>query len=188
MAGAQSAKQRTSRNRPVKGVHGFPRLTSNARPMAPRGLPTVGDKEPDGNGRVTGCNGIRLRGTVRSKPRHSWIVEKGAAWNYRRTGRLLAEGCEDLYRQGADGHALLKITPDGKVSLIARGTELAPTLVDNMKMRVLKDRKAVSELPTAVHLNTMLRSETFSDASADRAALPKTVSGLPRNCRCHGQP
>jgi hypothetical protein len=55
----------------------------------------------------------------------------------------------------------LYVHSDGKVRRITRGTELAPIIVDRVKMRVVKEGKVVSELPTASHLQAMLLSEAF---------------------------
>ena len=107
---------------------------------------------------VGGCNGLRQEGK-RKRPKLVWQVERGAAFNYRKLGkRLAASG--DLYRH-RDGHALIHILDAGKTRLIHKGGQLAPLIVDRLKMIVTKDGKTVSELPTAAHLNAMLLSETF---------------------------
>ena len=64
------------------------------------------------------------------------------------------------YRHG-DGHGLIQILPQGKTRLIFKGSQLAPVIVDRIKMAVAKDGKTVSELPTAAHLNAMLSSDKF---------------------------
>ena len=51
--------------------------------------------------------------------------------------------------------------PGGKTLLISKGSHLAPVIVDRIKMTVERNGKTVSELPTAAHLNAMLRSEVF---------------------------
>lgn len=105
---------------------------------------------------------VGVRSGLRQEPRakvFTWVVENGAAANYRRLGkRLAASG--DLYRH-KDGHALLQVVPDGTTRLIFKGNQLAPVIVDRIKMVVSKGGKIVSELPTAFHLNAMLRSEKF---------------------------
>jgi hypothetical protein len=91
--------------------------------------------------------------------RFTWIVENGAAANYRSLGKRLAIS-GDLFRHG-DGHALIQVLADGKTRLISKGSHLAPVIVDRMKMLVTKGGKVVSELPASNHLNAMLRSEKF---------------------------
>ena len=88
-------------------------------------------------------------------------MKHGAAWNYRRLGRCLEKAHGDLFRDRADGHGLIHVTPDGNARRIVKGADLAPLIVDRVKMRMLKEGKLVSELPTASHLNAMLQSETF---------------------------
>ena len=117
----------------------------------------VSDREPT----VRGCNGSHLEEKPAEKPELlTWEVEHGAAVNYCNLGKRLAT-CGDLYRHHADGHALLQVLPDGKTRLIAKGSQLAPVIVDRIKMIVTKEGKLVSELPTAAHLNSMLKSEEF---------------------------
>ncbi len=89
-----------------------------------------------------------------------WRVEHGAAPNYRRLGKRLAE-CGDLFRNGDDGHGLIHVLPSGKARLITKGTQLAPVIVDRVRMHVEKEGKIVSELPVSSHLNAMLLSEKF---------------------------
>jgi hypothetical protein len=88
-------------------------------------------------------------------------VERGAASNYRGLGQCLAHAREDLYLNHADGPGLIQVLPDGKSLLVTKGPELAPIIVDRVKMRVIKEGKLVSELPTAAHLSAMLRSQAF---------------------------
>ena len=49
----------------------------------------------------------------------TWVVENGAAANYRRLGTLLA-ACGDLFRH-QDGHALVQVLPNRKTRLISKG-------------------------------------------------------------------
>lgn len=92
--------------------------------------------------------------------RFIWRIEKGAAPNYRLLGqRLAASG--DLYRNKEDGHGLIQVLATGKARLINKGTQLGPVIVDRVRMRVEKEGKVVSELPTSAHLNSMLFSEEF---------------------------
>lgn len=105
---------------------------------------------------VRGCNGLHQKPKAKV---FTWVVENGAAVNYWTMGELLAAS-GDLYRH-RDGHALVQVLAGGKTRLISKGNHLAPVIVDRIKMVVTKDGKIVSELPTAFHLNAMLRSEAF---------------------------
>jgi hypothetical protein len=88
-----------------------------------------------------------------------WKVELGAPRNFRKLSKCLAS-TGNLYRHH-DGHALLEVLPGGKTQLIRKGAELAPLIVDRLTLIVTKNGKTVGELPTAAHLNAMLRSEIF---------------------------
>ncbi|MHB9081975.1 MAG: hypothetical protein ACYC3X_31305 [Pirellulaceae bacterium] len=103
---------------------------------------------------VGGCNGLQLEANELI-----WVVEDGAAFNYRQLADALA-ATGDLYRH-CEGHALLQVLPSGKTRLISKGSHLAPLIVDLIKMVVTKGGKVTSELPAANHLNAMLRSEKF---------------------------
>lgn len=91
-----------------------------------------------------------------------WCVDHGARKNYTRLGQRLA-AVGDLYRDEATGHGLLLVRPDGTASHIGKGSQLAPLIVDRVSMRVVKEGKVVSELPTAAHLNAMLYARAFLD-------------------------
>lgn len=92
--------------------------------------------------------------------RFIWKVEDGAARNYRLLGQRLANS-GDLFRNKEDGHGLVQVMATGKARLITKGTQLAPVIVDRVRMRVEKEGKLVSELPTSAHLSAMLFSEEF---------------------------
>jgi len=116
-------------------------------------------KEPQASAQpvstVMGCNGLhqeKAKGFI-------WGVERGAAANYRSLGKRLATS-GDLFRHH-EGHALVQVLAGGKTRLISKGCQLAPVIVDRIRMVVTKGGKIVSELPTAAHLNAMLRSEAF---------------------------
>jgi hypothetical protein len=90
-----------------------------------------------------------------------WRVEHGARRNYRLLGRHLALRRNDLFRNPTDSQGLLHVLADGTVRPIVNGARLAPIIVDTLTMRVEKNSKTVGELPAAVHLNAMLKSECF---------------------------
>ena len=105
---------------------------------------------------VWGCNGLQQEG---KRPTLVLEVKDGAGRNYQKLAkRLAASG--DLYRH-QDGHALVQVLAGGKTRRISKGSQLAPVIVDRIRMVVKKDGKTVSELPTTAHLNAMLCSETF---------------------------
>src|SRR5207247_1793279 len=91
----------------------------------------------------------------------NWKVERGARRNYRLLGRRLAEASDRLYRNRADGQGLIQVSSNGDSRLITKAAQLAPVIVDRLTMKVTKEGKLVGELPSAAHLNAMLRSEAF---------------------------
>jgi hypothetical protein len=91
----------------------------------------------------------------------NWKVEDGARRNYRRLGKHLARRNGSLYRNTSDGHGLIQVSTSGTCRLITKAAQLAPVIVDTLTMKVTKEGKVVSELPTATHLNAMLHSEAF---------------------------
>jgi hypothetical protein len=111
-------------------------------------------KPADASATVGGC-----KGSHQEEIEIIWVVEDGAAVNYSRLGGgMAATGV--VYRI-RDSHALIQVLPNGKTRLISKGSQLAPLIVDLIKMLVTKGGKVVSELPAANHLNAMLRSEKF---------------------------
>jgi len=92
----------------------------------------------------------------------TWNVNDGARRNYARLGQRLA-AVGDLYRDKATGHGLVLVRPDGTACHVGKGAQLAPLIVDRVSMRVVKEGKVVSELPTAAHLNAMLHAKAFLD-------------------------
>ena len=111
---------------------------------------------------VRSCKGLPLENEQAMElKKFTWRVERAAAPNYQRLGWCLAVARGDLYRNHADGHGLIQVLPNGESRLITKGAELAPIIVDRVRMRVVKEDKLVSELPTTSHLNAMLHSEAF---------------------------
>ncbi|MHB8972762.1 MAG: hypothetical protein ACYC3X_20670 [Pirellulaceae bacterium] len=142
------------------------RVVMTAPANAGRRLKLAATPEPYAKPAVTpfetvgGRKGLHQEETTRPSS-FTWRVERTAAPNYRALGQRLAAASGDLYRNGTDGHGLLLALPDGRVRLILKGADLAPVIVDRVKMRVIKEGKVVSELPAASHLAAMLRSEAF---------------------------
>lgn len=96
----------------------------------------------------------------KKQPQFRWSVERGAARNYRKLGERLAQA-GDLFRNKEDGHGLIFVSSSGDARLVGKAANLAPIIVDRVRMQVVKEGKVVSELPTSAHLNAMLRSEEF---------------------------
>lgn len=94
-------------------------------------------------------------------PTFTWRKERSARWNYLCLGRCLAAHCNDLFRNGTGGPGVLQVLADGTFRPIHTGAQLAPVLVDALRVRVKKDGKIVGDLPAAVHLNAMLKAECF---------------------------
>ena len=110
---------------------------------------------------VRGCKGSPLEPEQPAEVKFTWRTERAAAPNYRGLGRCLAEARGDLYRNHSDDYGLIQVMADGKSRLISKGSELAPIIVDRVRMRVMKEGKLVSEFPTSTHRDAMLRSEAF---------------------------
>ncbi len=108
-----------------------------------------------GVGSVAGLPQKKATGIV------TWTVEEGARRNYCRLGKHLARRNPSLFRNTSDGHGLIEVLANGTCRLITKASQLAPVIVDTLTMRVVKEGKVVSELPTAAHLNAMLHSEAF---------------------------
>jgi hypothetical protein len=101
-----------------------------------------------------------------------WKIERGAQRNYELLGKRLAEANLCLYRNGANGQGLIQVFATG-VRHVTRAQQLAPILVDSLRLQVTKEGKIKGELPTAMHLNAMLASEVFlrQFRLVDRVAL-----------------
>jgi hypothetical protein len=91
----------------------------------------------------------------------TWLVERGARRNYRRLGKHLAARKRSLYRNGSERRGLILVSANGSYCLITKASQLVPVIVDSMNMRVMREGKVVSELPTTFHLNAMLIAEAF---------------------------
>ncbi|MEN6451706.1 MAG: hypothetical protein ABFC96_14535, partial [Thermoguttaceae bacterium] len=89
-----------------------------------------------------------------------WDVAAPAGTNYRMLGQLLA-ATGNLYRDETTGHGLVLVLPDGTTRRVGKGRQLAPLIVDRVRMQVVKDGKLVRELPAAEHLNAMLYTKAF---------------------------
>jgi hypothetical protein len=102
-----------------------------------------------------------------------WNVGSGARTNYRHLGRRLAD-CPDLFRNGEDSLGLIQVLPSGQTRLLMTAADLAPVLADRLPIRVMKDGKTLGDMPSAQHLNAMLRSETFLSCFRPLDAVVRT--------------
>jgi hypothetical protein len=89
-----------------------------------------------------------------------WDEDDQAADNYRKLGVRLSRS-NDLYRRPGYANGLLLLLEDGKHTVIARGADLAPVIVDRVPVLVLKDGKPKGSRINVAHLNTMIACETF---------------------------
>ncbi len=97
--------------------------------------------------------------TVRD-PEFHWHVEEAAMVKYSDLGSLLAFG-GDLVRNTSSVGGLTQLLPSGNHTVIVKGSQLLPIIVDRIKLRVLRDGKTVGSKPDAADLNAMLASESF---------------------------
>jgi hypothetical protein len=89
-----------------------------------------------------------------------WEEEAQAADNYRLLAERLAKS-NDLYRRPGYAAGLLLLLDDGKHALITKGAELAPVIVDRVRVEVWRNGKKTGSRIAGAHLNTMLGTETF---------------------------
>src|SRR4051794_20204039 len=82
-----------------------------------------------------------------------WNVERGARRNYRRLGKQLAKRNPSLFRNTSAGDGLTRVSANGTSRLITKASQLAPVIVDTLTMKVIREGKVVSELPTVAHLH-----------------------------------
>lgn len=98
-----------------------------------------------------------VEGTVR-KAQHHWKMEAGLDKNFFLVGKLLSQLPLQLF-QHPDGGLIL--VEDGRPRRITSAKELAPLLIDNIRIAVTKNDKYHGErVPDSV-LNNMLASRTF---------------------------
>ena len=77
-----------------------------------------------------------------------------------RLGERLAQ-FNNLYRRPGYANGLLLLLEDGKHVVIAKGADLAPVIVDRVRVLVFRGGKPKGSKIAAAHLNTMLTPETF---------------------------
>lgn len=131
-------------------------LAQRQQPSAPSGDGTRDAAE----GPLEDVRGVRPLHKEAEPQLYIWSMEQPAGENYRLLGMALAAK-GGLFRNEIDGLGLVQVLPSQKVRYISKGPQLEPVLADLLPMQVQKDGKVVRELPTAAHLNAMLRSEKF---------------------------
>lgn len=98
---------------------------------------------------------------------HSFLWDEGAlaVKNYSALGKRLA-AAGDLYRNSdyASGLLLASSVPNIAPRPITSGADLAPIILDRVRVKLAKDGKSKGSRIPATHLNTMLRSEAFLQA------------------------
>src|SRR4051794_35864592 len=67
----------------------------------------------------------------------TWRMELGAKRNYRSLGKRLAKRNKGSLFRNADGHGLIHVAPNA-TCLVAKGSQLAPLIVDSLTMQVIK--------------------------------------------------
>jgi hypothetical protein len=95
---------------------------------------------------------------AKDKPEYHWQMESGLDQNFLGVGRLLSSLKLRLYEHAEGG--LLLVEGD-RPHRIRSATELAPFLIDHIRITVTKNGKYHGEKPSDSVLNNMLRSRTF---------------------------
>lgn len=92
-------------------------------------------------------------------PAYDWRMEDGLDRNFRRVGKLLAALGHALF-QAADGPGLMLVEGD-RIRRITSARELAPYLIDTIRIRVSKMGKFHGEKVPDSTLNNMLLARSF---------------------------
>jgi len=91
-----------------------------------------------------------------------WNEDEPARKKYIALGKRLAR-FGVLYRCPRYGSGMLLLLPGGKYVTITKGSELLPIIVDRLDITVIKNGNISGSTIGTVHLNAMLRSESFLD-------------------------
>ena len=101
---------------------------------------------------------------IPGRPSFDWVMENGAAYNFRELGRLVAASNPNLSRR-ADSNGLYKTVPGKNTPVtVATGKALRSLLVDTVDIQVIKNGKFASDMPPVATLDTMLATECFLGA------------------------
>lgn len=124
---------------------------SHAAPDAPSTASTPSTRKRN----VDGVEGVEA---TSGKAKYAWKMEDGLDKNFLRVGRLLAHLVPQLHSHPDGGLILVE---DGRPRRITSAKELAPLLIDNIRIAVTKNGKYHGERPADSVLNNMLASRTF---------------------------
>jgi hypothetical protein len=92
------------------------------------------------------------------KPKYEWQMEAGLDCNFQKLGKLVASLHLALYRHPDGGLLLIE---DGQPRRIESAKQLAPLLIDSVRIAVTKNGKYTGEKPADGVLNNMLSSRSF---------------------------
>ena len=109
----------------------------------------------------TGIQAVEAVEGVEITPRkckYEWQMEAGLDHNFREVGRLLASLLPQIYRHPDNG---LLLVEDDRPRRIASAKELAPLVIDNIRISVTKKGKYQGEKPSDAILNNMISSRNF---------------------------
>lgn len=113
--------------------------------------------------RVVGVVGLLIYRESRNMNEESvfvWAEGEVARVNYEGLGKRLARSI-DLFRDPQLAGGLIRLLPNGKYTMITKGAELLPVIVDRVDVIVMRDGKVKGSRINAADLNAMLRSEVF---------------------------
>ena len=89
-----------------------------------------------------------------------WNDDDPPAINYAALGKRLAAS-DDLFRNPAYANGLILLLPGGKSKPVTKGADLAPIIVDRVRVTVERDGKSKGGMIPSAHLGAMLLAETF---------------------------
>jgi hypothetical protein len=112
------------------------------------------------------------------RPQYIWDEDGDAARNYSELGEILAT-CGDLHRRPGHAGGLILLPPEGRAVNITRGAELAPIVVDRLRVQVVKGGKPKGGKIDSYHLNSMLMAEVFLGRFLPVDRLTTTAEYLP---------
>lgn len=137
---SQAKNSCTRANRPAKAT---PRVRSTPTTASTEKRPVESVEAVEGQSR---------------KPQYEWQMEAGLDRNFQQVGKLLASLGLPLYRHPDGG---LMMIESHQAQRITSAKELAPLLIDNIRIAVTKKGKYTSEKPADGVLNNMLSSRSF---------------------------
>lgn len=105
------------------------------------------------------------------KPEFVWRMENGLDRNFQRLGELLASHCPHLYCHPDGGLVLIE---HDRPRRITTAKELAPFLIDTVRIHIEKNGKYHAERPSDSTLSSMLRSRSFLDSFRQVEAVVTT--------------